>query len=540
MASGSNSEDAKIKQLRETIAAFEEAERTSDKEKLRIGALKRALEYIDSKSKEKKTDEQRKKDEQRVAEIQEAIADMEGSEDKLLEEEYNRDSDEATSVHANAIMNNLKSHDLRSGRRLKDGTAHTCLGDFYQANFWKDDEIEIIWLSQIGKSIDQVTETILSLLEDISVPRRITVLAYQLFINTETTETILKHLENVAETATAHPMHQIAIATIRFVPEDTMDWKKHAEINRQIRKMTIALGEQSFNLHKCLLRKQPDENGLGVVGEMYEDKQQEIGLGSILSLAAMKKIARWVIKHHINAFDNPDVKLSKQMDEDLMPIPLSYTAGYRYNKAMIDFMTEKGCYLNNRARSLSLTRDAATKVKRTRSVDESKMPGRKTRKVENHRNKTKQVAKMIYIQKNPNANKPKPKEQPLIKFKEQPRTLVSIYKELNEKNNELAKERERVMSLRGDEYKRDTEMRERYQHYEKELDRYHDDNSYLRKEVEQQQAEIDRLRKQINQEEEADNDRGEYSGRDRQRRDNSRQGRDYQAKDNKNSQKRKF
>ncbi len=241
-----------------------------------------------------------------------------------------------------------------------------------------EDQTFVKWVAMPKESAAQIAEFVVDQLEQIQ-PRCISIWAFQNCLTSESTETIeeLKEcVDNIQEAWRVNKRHRVCFATAVFVPNEVEQWSMTAEFNAHVMKANAAMVMQPLRIHRAFLVKQQGENILCVDGKKFMEHNAKHGLGSTMTIEALKTVVKWLLLHHKKGMYNKNIPASNVDNMGLQPTPLGYTLGYFDVPEMQKIMKLRGLFISRRSRSVSRKRMGSTSkpVKRVLSTEQGRTP----------------------------------------------------------------------------------------------------------------------------------------------------------------------
>ena len=358
-----------------------------------------------------------------------------------------------------------------------------------------EEQTFVKWVAMPKESAAQISEFVIDQLEQLQ-PRCISVWAFQNCLTSESEETIddLKEaVDNIVEAWKANTRHRVVFTTSVFIPNEVEQWPLVAEFNAHVMKANASMQMQPLRLHRIFLVKQAGENILCVDGRKFIEHIAKHGLGSTVTIEALKTAVKWLLLHHKKGMFNKEVPPSNMDNAGIQPTPLGYTSGYYDVPEMAKIMKTRGLFVSRRSRSASRKRLGSSDKppKRVLSTEQGRTP-RKQRIVGKELEEPTQIllrkvseayrlnADMYNMDRSAEREKERAKLD----------AIFLLFAEKSERLKKLEKEYNELLQIRTPVSKDPTKQ-------EAEIKRLRDNIKDLRADNQWQRAELNRLRRRL-------------------------------------------
>ena len=358
-----------------------------------------------------------------------------------------------------------------------------------------EEQTFVKWVAMPKESAAQVSEFVIDQIEQVQ-PRCISIWAFQNCLTSEaveTTDELKECVDNIVEAWKSNKRHRVVFGTAVFIPNEVEQWAATAEFNAHVMKANAAMKMQPLRLHRAFLVKQTGENILCVDGRKFIEHNAKQGLGSTMTIDALKIVVKWLLLHHKKGMFNKNIPPSNMDNVGMQPTPLGYTLGYYDVPEMTRIMKVRGIFISRRSRSVSRKRlgSGGKPAKRVLSTEQGRTP-RKQRiasvEVEEPTQillrKVSEAYKLNADMYNCDRSAEKEKERAKLD------AIFLLFAEKSEKLKKLEKEYNELLKMK-------TPVSKDVSKQEAEIKRLRDINRDLKADNHWQRAEMNRLRKRL-------------------------------------------
>ena len=198
-------------------------------------------------------------------------------------------------------------------------------------DIWDEERLGKKWISLADKSMDEMTEIIISTVKDQTTRKNIIVQNYQKFVGGSNHNKIKDHLLRIKAEVEAQRANKLSFSTAFFVPNHIAVWDKVGEFNQLVHQLCDEMGVTRVNLHRAVMAQMsPTDRSLRVRASSWAENQLCVGLGSNPSYEACQKIANTVITVFDKAFCEQNLANNPKSRPPTVKIPpcLSVTPGF--------------------------------------------------------------------------------------------------------------------------------------------------------------------------------------------------------------------
>ena len=222
---------------------------------------------------------------------------------------------------------------------LEPNTQHVVFSEF---EYPPDCPVDLAWKTILEQEIGVVVEMVLARLEN-EIPQRVSVPGLQVFVGIVERQVLEETVCKLIQAAKGTP-HVVSVPTFRYIPSGFLYWDDCAALNRLIWSKSVDVNVPVLNLHKSFLGHQTKE--WIVVGPVYSEFTQDLGLGSTLNESGMTRYTSRLYRFHQNGFSNAAPSV---IPPECRPLELWRTFSYTENPETAEFLGGLGYPLAKRA-----------------------------------------------------------------------------------------------------------------------------------------------------------------------------------------------
>ncbi len=198
-------------------------------------------------------------------------------------------------------------------------------------DLWSEERLGKRWISLADKSMEEMTEIIVSALKDQTIKKNIIVQCFQKYCGGSSHNKIKDQLLRIKTEAEAQRANKLSFATSFFVPNHIAVWNKVGEFNQLVHQLCDDMGQTRINLHRAVMcQMSTSDKSLRVRASMWVENQLQVGLGSNPSYEACQSIVKTVITVFDKAFCDQNLENNPRSRPPFVKVPpcLSVTPGF--------------------------------------------------------------------------------------------------------------------------------------------------------------------------------------------------------------------